>query len=207
MGCVITSLCFSVGTPPKKKAARGGARGGGEGCGEAWKRAWGRGGGWGRVGRGAEEGGVGLAVERRATARRVGAHSRSAPAWIHMASRWRSAARAAQARWAACTRRSRLRQQHTHTHSAREHGRTWAAPGSGKARGLWAVGGRARRTQLVASEAIDAPDFELEPRPPIDPFERVVHVDRMRPHGHLLLLPRSSGARRWVLARAPRKGG
>mmetsp|Transcript_5561 Transcript_5561/g.13747 ORF Transcript_5561/g.13747 Transcript_5561/m.13747 type:complete len:213 (-) Transcript_5561:42-680(-) len=42
--------------------------------------------------------------------------------------------------------------------------------------------------QLVAPKAIDAPDFKLEPRPPVDPFERVVHVDRVRPHGHLLLV-------------------
>ena len=101
---------------------------------------------------------------------------------------------------AATARTAQREQTQPQTQTQQQLGRSWAAAaaaGGGQPRGLRAAGGWARRTQLVAPKAIDAPDFKLEPRPSVDPFERVVHVDRVRPHSHLLLLPRGSGARRW----------
>lgn len=184
--------------------ARGGARGGVGGVGERER---------GGEGGGAGKGGVGLGVERRggggeAGRRRRGGWRRQGGGggWVRTRDLFPHGA-AWPPRGAAQLVQPGRGGQHAHAvtdcgHSSTrtavmgEHSGTWAAPGSGPSIGLWGAGGRARRTQLVASEAVDAPDLELEPRPPIDSFERVVHVDRVRPHGHLLLLPRSSGARR-----------
>ena len=39
--------------------------------------------------------------------------------------------------------------------------------------------------ELVAAEAVDAPHLERDARPAVDPLERVVHVERVRPHRRL----------------------